>query len=137
MRRKKHSKAPKLVNSEIEKEVISSEMDSDSQDESLSLVKQEKNTSTLSVLPTSSSTQTLRPSTPSHSALGRKRTLTIRAPERISTWTTRELKRSRSASALAKASIPADDNLAHDITPDVDPCDKTDNDFELGFQFLN
>ena len=137
VRRKQHSKAPKLEESEIEEEVISSEMDSDSQDESLSLVKQEKNTSTLLVLPTSSSTQTLRPSTPSHSALGRKRSLTILSPERISTWTTRELKKSRSATALAKASIPADDNLAHNITPDVDTGEITDNDFELGFQFLN
>ena len=71
--RKQHSKAPKLEESRIEEEVISSEMDSDSQDESLSLVGREGSTSTLSVLPTSSSTQTLRPSTPSHSGLGRKR----------------------------------------------------------------
>lgn len=129
-RRKRNQKVSKLEHSEqseAEEEDFLSASNSDSEDDSLSSVKQERNI--LQILPTPS-TQALRPSTPAQ-ALGRKRSLTILSPERISTRTTRELKKTRSATALSTVT-PGDTLLQ-----DGDDGDKTDNDFELGFQFLN
>ena len=128
--RKQHLKASKLEESEIEEDIVSSEVDSEFEDE-IPSVKQEKNTSILPIRPTP--TQTLRPSTPAHSALGCKRSLTILSPERISTKTTRELKKTHSATALVKTPLLPGDNTSGD----GDTGDVTDNDFELGFQFLN
>ena len=116
-----------LRQSDTEEEDFSSASNSDSEDNSLSSVKHERN-----ILPihSTSSTQTLQPSTPAQ-AFGRKRSLTILSPEHISTRTTRELKKTRSATALS--TITPGDTLLQD----GDDGDKTDNDFELGFQFLN
>ena len=129
-RRKRNQKVSKLEQSEqseAEDKDFLSASNSDSKDGSLSSVKQETNI--LQIHPTPS-TQALPLSTPAQ-ALGRKRSLTILSPERISTRTTRELKKSRSATALSTVT-PGDTLLQ-----DGDDSDKTDNDFELGFQFLN
>ena len=127
---KRHQKVSKLEpfeDSEAKKEDVSSASNSDSEDARLALVKQERNI--LPIRPTPF-TQTLRPSTPAQ-ALGGKQSLTILSPERISLRTTIKLKKTRSATALAIVT-PGDTLLQ-----EGDDGDKTDNDFELGFQFLN
>jgi len=71
----------------------------------------------------------VRPSTPAYRTLGRKWSLTILSPQQISTRSTQELKKTRSASGL----------LDHATQPNETPVtsEGTENDFELGFQFLN
>lgn len=120
-------KLEQLEQFDAEEKDFSSVSNSDSEDNSLSSVKQERNI--LPIYPTSF-TQTLRPSTPAQ-ALGCKLSFTILSPKRISTRTTRELKKTRSATALS--TITSGDTLLQDS----DDYDKTDNDFELGIQFLN
>ena len=113
--------------SKIEKGASSSSSDFPSNDEGLPQLKEERN-----ILPIGLSrpAQALRPATPAHPVLSCKRSLAILSPEQISTRTTRELKKTRSATALAESTgtrIEQEDTAG----------ELTDNDLKLGFQFLN
>ena len=115
----------------IENESEASSSESHSADEGFSSLTQERNPiSTHPARPL----QTLRPSTP-HQVLGRKRSLTILSPHQISTKTTQELKKTRSATVLAEKPSAIAEQTAPD--PLDDAGDTTDNDLDLGFQFLN
>jgi len=131
-----------LGKSSNEENNTSSSEDSNSADENRPVLKQEQN-----VLPIRPASQAFRPSTPAHS-LGQKRSLTILSPQGISTRTTRELKKSRSAAALSTATSttiftptmaqqPNSQQQHQNTARDSDTGDTTDNDLELGFQFLN
>ena len=105
-----------------ERESSEADTESASENENPLAIKQER--SVLPIRP--SQTQTLRPSTPAHT-IGRKRSLIVLSPQGISTKTTRELKKTRSAAALSNIVRVEDPSLSGD-----NPDDTTDNDLELG-----
>ncbi|KAG0137920.1 hypothetical protein HOY82DRAFT_597186 [Tuber indicum] len=83
--------------------------------------------------------QPLRPTTPTaQQSLSHKRSLTILSPEQISTRTTRELNKTQSTSGPLKFTSPISQESASETGDNIvnDGDDATDNDLELGFQFI-